>query len=383
MSRGQAGVKVQLVDPAAYTPAYDHALAGALARQGASVELATAPFPYGAVPDAVGYDRVERFYRGLPGGAGSFGLRAGRALRHLPDMAAWRRSTANFDVVHVQWTPFQALDAALMPHRRPLVMTAHDVIPREPRRGQVRAQVRLWREADCVVVHTEHGRRRLIDAAGVDPARITVIPHGPFDHLAEIPNPLPLPPELMGGEGPVVLMFGLIRPYKGLEVLLDAWREVHGARLWIVGRPRYDIGDLINRAPSSVSFLTRYIDDREIPTIFRAADICVLPYLEIDQSGVLATALAFGTPLVLSDAGGFPEVTARGAAVSSPAGDPAALAGALGSLLEDDAQRKRLAGACRSLAQGEWSWANVAARHMDLYRALSLSSTAAGKARVG
>ncbi len=363
-------MKVQLVDPAAYTPAYDHALASALAEQGADVELATSPFPYGDVATPANYERVERFYKGLRGSAGSRRLRASRALNHLPDMLSWRRSTAQFDVAHLQWTPFQTLDARLMPHDRPLVMTAHDVIPREPRRGQVRAQTRLWREADCVVVHTDHGRRRLIDAAGVDPARVEVIPHGPFDHLAAIKDTLSLPDELADGDGPVVLMFGLLRPYKGLEVLLDAWRNVEGARLWIVGRPRYDITELIERAPKSVSFVTRYVDDREIPSIFAAADICVLPYLEIDQSGVLATALAFGTPMLLSDAGGFPEVVAKGAAAGVPAGDSDALARELSRLLADQDERARLASAARTLAQVEWSWENVARRHLEVYSAV-------------
>lgn len=300
-------------------------------------------------------------------------------------MLAWRHSTEAFDVAHVQWSAFQLLDASLMPHRRPLVMTAHDVMPREPRPGQIRAQKRLWRQADAVVVHSDHGRRRLVEQAGLDPARVTVIPHGPFQHLASIENQSPLPTELLGGEGPVVLMFGLLRPYKGLEVLLEAWRSVSGARLWIVGRPRYDISRLRESAPESVSFVTRYIDDREIPAIFRAADICVLPYLEIDQSGVLATALAFATPLVLSDAGGFPEVTARGAAAGVPAGDAPALAAELGRLIKDREARDQLSSASRALAQGEWSWENVANRHLDLYERLVSaphgSSRGAGAAR--
>ncbi|MEI6448051.1 MAG: glycosyltransferase family 4 protein, partial [Actinomycetes bacterium] len=172
-------MKVQVVDPAAYTPAYDHALCRALGRAGAEVELATAPFPYGSVPSAEGYRRVERFYRGLPGGAGSALLRAGRAARHLPDMIAWRRSIKGFDLIHAQWLAVQGLDVHLLPKERPLVMTAHDVLPREPRPGQVRAQARLWQRADAVVVHSEHGRARLVDALGVDGAKVEVIPHGP------------------------------------------------------------------------------------------------------------------------------------------------------------------------------------------------------------
>ncbi len=364
-------MKVQIVDPAAYTPAYDHALCAALADAGAEVELATAPFPYGSVPAAAGYQRIERFYTGLKGDAGSTGLRLRRAARHVPDMLAWRRSTQEFDVVHAQWLAVQGLDVRLLPSGRPLVMTAHDVLPREPRPGQVRAQARLWHHADAVVVHSEHGRGRLVDVVGVDPAKVEVIPHGPLSHLAQIEDRLPLPAELEGSDGPVVLCFGLMRPYKGLDLLVDAWREVEGATLWIVGRPRMDIDALKAAAPASVRFVTRFVDDREIPAIFGAADLCVLPYTEIDQSGVLATALAFGKPMLLSDAGGFPEVAAAGAAECVPAGDAAALAVSLSELVADAERRELLAAAACELAAGDWSWQSGARRHLDLYERLA------------
>lgn len=364
-------MRVQVVDPAAYTPAYDHALCSALAATGLDVELATSPFPYGSVPAADGYRRAERFYTGLAGTAGSRRLRAGRALRHLPDMLGWRSSAREFDLVHAQWLAVQGLDVHLLPSGRPLVMTAHDVLPREPRPGQVRAQARLWRRADAVVVHSDHGRERLVEAVGVDPDKVAVIPHGPFGHLAAIPDPLPLPTELEGSEGPIVLSFGLMRPYKGLDDLVEAWRGVKGATLWIVGRPRMDITSLKAKAPGSVRFVPRFVDDREIPTIFRAADLCVLPYREIDQSGVLATALAFGRPLLLSDAGGFPEVESEGAATCVPAGDRSALRDALASLVADPGRRSELAAGASALASGSWSWARSAELHMALYRRLT------------
>ena len=107
---------------------------------------------------------------------------------------------------------------------------------------------------------------------------------------------------------PVVLDFGLIRPYKGLEVLLDAWSGIDGAELWIVGRPRYDIDALKAAAPRSVRFVTRFVSDRELAAVFRRADLVVLPYRESEQSAVLTTALAFGKPILATDVGGFAEL---------------------------------------------------------------------------
>jgi glycosyltransferase involved in cell wall biosynthesis len=128
-----------------------------------------------------------------------------------------------------------------------------------------------------------------------------------------------------------------------------------------------DITDLKARAPESVSFLSRYVDDREIPSIFAAADLCVLPYREIDQSGVLATALAFQTPLLLSDAGGFPEVEEAGAAECFPVGDADALAAKLTALLSDDLRRATLKQGALELADGPWSWSESARLHLELY----------------
>ncbi len=124
----------------------------------------------------------------------------------------------------------------------------------------------------------------------------------------------------------MVLCFGLMRPYKGIDVLVEAWKGIENAELWIAGMPRMDISALRAAAPPNVRFVPRFIGDDELPAYFQRADLVVLPYREIDQSGVLFTALAFGKPLLLSDAGGFPELAGSGAARTFPAGDAGALA---------------------------------------------------------
>src|SRR5687768_10239751 len=207
-------MRVHLVDPAAYTPPYDRALASALARAGAEVSLITSAFTYGDVPDAPGVDVVEAFYRWEP----ARGRRFARLAQHGPDMLRYRARGA--DVVHFQWLPVQQVDGRLLPRRHPRLLTAHDVLPREPKPGQLKAQRRLYERMDAVVVHSEHGAARLRDELGLDPALVHVIPHGAFHHLAEQPSGVRLPPELPPPPGPVVLCFGLMRPYKGIDLLL-------------------------------------------------------------------------------------------------------------------------------------------------------------------
>ena len=228
-------MRVHVVDPSAYTPPYDHALSAALARAGAEVELHTSEFLYGPVPVGAGYEVRRDFYRWAPGGAGSRARFVGKLVTHVPDMLRYRRTARAADVVHFQWLTVQPLDVHLLPRSRPVVLTAHDVLPREPRPGQLKAQRRLYERVDAVIVHSEHGRRRLVEEAGVPEGKLHVIPHGVFDYLTRQPAETPLPDDLAAVEGPVVLFFGLLRPYKGIDVLLEAWRGIEGAELWIVG----------------------------------------------------------------------------------------------------------------------------------------------------
>jgi glycosyltransferase involved in cell wall biosynthesis len=366
-------MRVQLVDPSAFTPPYDRALAAALARGGAEVELLTSRFLYGPVPDAEGYRVRECFYRRTASrGLAAAGRRPFKLAEHIPDMLRFRRG-ADADVVHYQWLTVPSLDAALLPPLRPRVMTAHYVLPPEPSRRQLAAARRAFGAMDAVVAHSEHGARRLREQVGIDAGRVRVIHHGAFDYLTRLPEEKQLPPELEGAEGPVILFFGLLRPYKGIDTLLQAFRNVAGAELWIVGNPRLDLAplrDLASEAPGRVRFLTRFIEDAEIPAIMRRADIVALPYRDVEHSGVLYAALAFGKPLVLSEVGGFPEVAEQGAARLVPPEDPAALASALSELVSDETARIELGRAAASAATGAYSWDEAARQTLSLYRQL-------------
>jgi len=354
-------VKVHVVDPPAYTPPYDHALAAGLAACGVEVQLLTSPFRHGETPAPAGYARREVFYR-----HGS--SRPARIAAHVLDMLRYRATAREADLVHFQWLTIPELDAHLLPRRRPLVFTAHDILPRERIAGSRAAQIRLLHRFDAVIAHSNHGRNRLIAEAGLDPARVHVIPLGAFTHLAALPES-PLPPELPHTDRPVVLDFGLIRPYKGLEVLLDAWRGIDGAELWIVGRPRYDIDALKAAAPPSVRFVTRFVTDLELAAVFRRADLVVLPYRESEQSAVLATALAFGKPILATEVGGFPEL--GDALHRVPPGDAGALQAGLADLLADEQARSKLGASAGELASSTLSWARIARDTRALYEATS------------
>jgi glycosyltransferase involved in cell wall biosynthesis len=358
-------MRVHLVDPSADVLPYDHALAAALARRGARVELVTSRFVHGPRPAADGFALSESFYRGATRvGARRTALRrALKAAEHVPDMLRYRGRAAEADVTHWQWLWLESLSMRMLPRGRPQVLTMHNVIRRERPAQKVAAAFA------AVIVHTRAGAELL----GGGP-RVHVIPHGAFSHLTTQHDELPLPPELAGIRRPVVLCFGVVREYKGVDVLLEAFRDVPDAELWVVGRPLGVSMERLRRLapPGRVRFVERYVSDAELPAFFRRAELLVLPHRNVDVSGVLFAGLAFGKAMVLSDVGGFRElVDEHGAGVLVPPGDPDELAAAIGRLLADGGERRRLEGRAAAAAAGSFSRDRIAEQTANLYEQVS------------
>jgi glycosyltransferase involved in cell wall biosynthesis len=353
-------VRVHLIDPSGDVIPYDHALAGALARRGLDVELVTSRFVHGPPPVPLGYSVSESFYR-LATRLGDHAPRRRRAVKlaeHVPDMLRYRRRAAAADVRHFQWLPLERIDAHLLPAARPRVLTMHNVIRRE---GLDR---RLADRMDAVIVHTRHGAELL------GGENVYVIPHGAFEHLTHQADERPLPPELAEVERPVVLYFGVVRPYKGVDVLVEALQQVEGAELWVVGRPLGVSMERLRRLapPGRVRFVERYVTDAELPAFFRRADVVALPHRNVDVSGVLFAGLAFGKAMVMSDVGGFRElVDDHGAGLLVPPGDSDALATAISGLLADPEERRRLEERAAAAASGPYSWDRIAEQTNAVY----------------
>ena len=357
-------MRVHLIDPSGDVLPYDHALAGALGRRGLDVRLVTSRFVHGPAPAPEGYEVSESFYR-RAARLSDWAPRRRRALKaaeHVPDMLRYRRAGRAADVRHFQWLPVERIDSLLLPAARPRVLTMHNVIRREA------VDARLARRMDAVIVHTRHGAELL------GGPNVHVIPHGAFEHLTRQPDERPLPPELAAVEGPVVLYFGLVRPYKGVDVLVEAFRQVEDAELWVVGRPLEVSMERLRRLapPERVRFVDRYVADAELPALFRRADLLALPHRNVDVSGVLFAGLAFGKAMVMSDVGGFSEISGEhGAGRLVAPGDSDALAAAIRELLADPAERRRLEEAARAAAAGPFSWDRIAERTEAVYRELA------------
>jgi glycosyltransferase involved in cell wall biosynthesis len=120
---------------------------------------------------------------------------------------------------------------------------------------------------------------------------------------------------------------------------------------------------------SRVDWMLRPIAESEVPALFRSADAVVLPYREIDQSGVLMTAIAFGKPVLATRVGGIPEIIQDGVhGYLVEAEDVAALAHAADCLLSCKERRLEMESAVRALCKGSLGWSSIASKTLDLYR---------------
>ena len=142
----------------------------------------------------------------------------------------------------------------------------------------------------------------------------------------------------------VALFFGYVRAYKGLDVLLDAWPRVRANRpveLVIAGEFYEDAAPYRARIASAgegasgaggpaIRLLDRYLPDAEVETVFKAADVVVLPYRSATQSGVTHVAYALGLPVITTDVGGLAETVTPGeTGLVVPPENPGALADAI------------------------------------------------------
>ena len=349
-------MRVVIADPPAYTPPYDYALAAALVRNGVDVRLLTSPFRFGAVPDAEGFTVDDSMYRVSSGMSSSRVRLAVKALEHPLVLA--RLALADSDLLHLQWVAAPEADGLLLHTRRPLVFTAHDLLPRRTA-SHTRTWKRLFGRFDRIVTHSERGRRTL-EAFGVGSGKLRVIPHPAFRS-----DPA------RHDDGRTVLALGVIRPYKGLPDAIEAVGRIAGARLLVAGDPRIPVDELRRRAGDRAEWRLGYLGAAEMADVLGTTTVAVFPYrAELDQSGALLQVIGAGIPAVVYDVGGLGEIVAAfGAGRVVEPGDIEGLERALRELLDDeDALAAARAGA--EAARESLTWDRAGAAHRALYEEL-------------
>ncbi|MBV8521066.1 MAG: glycosyltransferase [Acetobacteraceae bacterium] len=385
-------MRIALIDPSLFTLPYDAALASGLRQVGHEVRL------YGRSPgtddnNIAEVPLVPAFYRltsrpivlSFPNAV----RLAAKGAEHIWSMTALRRQLAQFrpDVIHFQWMPLPVVDRFFLPGLKqiaPLVLTVHDTNPfngAPAARLQALGVPRGLAGFDRLIVHTEQGRQRLL-TQGAAAALISIVPHGLLGG-----GPAKAPADSMGGTLRF-LLFGKIKPYKGLDLLLEAFARLpeelqSQAEVLVVGKPYIDLAPFQALAAklgvtARLKLDTRFVSDEEVPELFGPGTIAMFPYREIDASGVLSLAVAFGRPVIATRIGSFGEtIEHEKQGLLVPPNDPAALAAAMARMIADREFAASCARQMQHLAGAAPGWDEIARRTVAVYSSIAGSAHAA------
>ncbi len=359
---------------------YTGCLAPSLAQRGIPVTLATADdhlfksSPGVRIVPVFGYtrghSRAARLARRMRLGPAINGV---RFLLAMPSLVALARRSA---LVHVQgWErPSLGVIATLLMRAvgARIVYTSHNVFERLP---HTLDSARIFPAmASATIVHTDADRARL-------DRPVIVIPHGSYAPVADSVRPVPQEAaraELgIGAETLVVLLFGHLRPDKGLDDLLDALARAPSWHGLVAGEEDGALAKLGDRVSSAeragrVTLREGFHDMEAVARFFSAADLVALPYRQASQSGVLLLAYGFTRPVVAYPVGGLLEAVIDGSTgwICEEA-KPDALAKALGEAEAAGRQELRRRGEVgRRWSTETFGWDRIAERTEAVYESV-------------
>jgi glycosyltransferase involved in cell wall biosynthesis len=308
-------------------PHYVYGLATALVRENVALEvIGSAAEDCPAMKDIPKLRFLQLYGRHLTGNAVQ---RIGRVLLVYARLIGYGLS-AKPRLFHILWNyKLAVFDRTLLMllfklRGRKVVLTAHNVnAGRRDGRDTLLNRLTLrmqYRLADHTFVHTEKMKTELREQFGISAGAVTVIPYGTNNAVPNAEHTTAEARRLLElkNDDKVVLFFGAIKPYKGLEYLVAAFQQQAATRdewrLIIAGERKKGSEEYLERIDQAIdAHPTRnqiirkieFIPDDDIEIYCKAADVLVLPYTEIFQSGILFLAYTFGLPVIASDVGSF------------------------------------------------------------------------------
>jgi succinoglycan biosynthesis protein ExoA len=347
--RGISAIKALLIDPSRFTVPYDAQLSAGLTQAGVTPIWATRPLRIGEHEEFSPQQRFQIFYRRfdkadfLP----HVVRKPAKAVAHLAGLirVILLSGQTGADVVHFQWMLLPLFDAFAIFYlriRRPVLVTVHDSVPFNGDRLaalQSFANDLPLRLATGVIVHTSRARDLLIHR-GINAGKIAVVPHGPLPLTGVVPAP-----ERRTDSRWTFLLFGQIKPYKGLDILIEALGAIpqelrQQARVIVAGAPRMELSGILRRAEElklsdMLDLRLAYQTNDELNALLVQADCFVFPYRQIDASGAFYLAQSLGKWVIASRVGVFEDEIlneANGRLVTPE--DPVELSGALAEAIQ-------------------------------------------------
>ncbi len=326
------------------------------------------------------------------------GVDSERTIDSLNPFSFWKtaKTIADFkpDVVVMQWwQPFFAVAYALIvfflnridkTYSSRIIFLCHNVLPHESSPVDRFLSRIAFRVADAFLVHSGEDRDNLLS---VKPGAIVDVQPLPiFDMFRSGGQTRESARAELGVEGKMILFFGLVRPYKGLGVLLDGFARslvANPATLFVVGefyegKDKYlaQIKEL--GIKDNVVVVDSYVPNEEVEKYFAACDVVALPYLSATQSAIVQVAYSFDRPVIVTAVGGLPEVVDDGVTgYVIPRQDPDALSEAITRFYRQDDLRKMEENIAAS--KDRFSWARCKSTLLGMAEKLaSRSGTAQG-----
>ncbi len=275
----------------------------------------------------------------------------------------------NPDVIHLQYGHMWFNLGLPLLRRYPLALTIHD--PRHhvgDKVSQKTPQIIMdwgYHRADQLIVHSKQIKSIVVNELSISDQIIHVIPHIALGDDVENNQDQ--------GEDHLILFFGRIWEYKGLEYLIRAepliTAQVPQARIVIAGQGE-DFNRYRNMMVNPEKFIVHneYVSDDKRAHLFRQASIVVLPYIEASQSGVIPVAYTFAKPVIATTVGGLPEMVDDGqTGYLVPPRDERALANAVVCLLQDQTLRRRMGANGKLKIETRCSPGKVAQQTLAIY----------------
>jgi glycosyltransferase involved in cell wall biosynthesis len=303
-----------------------------------------------------------------------------------PAGSCWAGFTIKNRLVHFHWWTsflfivFYPLIWFAKRRGRKVVCTVHNVLGHESGALDQFLCRRMLSLPDVFIVHSDKNKTELARVFDIAPERVFTIPHGRYDFYSDRPVGQDEAKEHLGIDksSKVVLFFGHVRDYKGVDTLFLAIKNVKNdfpdvkcvvaGKNWVSWQPFQQIIDAENLHDNVIADL-QYVPSSKVKYYFSAADLVVLPYKQFDsQSGPGNIAIGFNKPLVVSNVGALPDLVMDKSVIFEP-GDVAHLSELILRILHDDAFSAQLAGQASQLAE-TYSWDGIAAKTVDLYRHL-------------
>ncbi|MGB5893121.1 MAG: glycosyltransferase family 4 protein, partial [Ignavibacteriaceae bacterium] len=268
-----------------------------------------------------------------------------------------------------------------------LIHTAHDVLPHETKKIDYLLNYFLYKASRKIIVHSSYIKNKLSSIFDIKKEKIEIVPHGNFD-IYQSNSPLSNEEAKkefnLAPTDNVILFFGFIREYKGLDILLDAYSIVHKKNPEIKFIIAGSIAtkslsqayrNKISRFQSDESLITNFnfIPSDKVATYFTAADFVVLPYKDIDHSGIVHMAYSFEIPIIATNVGDFAEVIEEGkSGYLVEKNDPDALADAIIEAFNNTEMKLNMKNYIRELNKNKYSWDESARKTIEIYKKVKI-----------